>query len=276
MNQFKSYFATMPWLAIPPGDKRNGKLDQLYGVRGIPTLVLIDGATGVTINENARAAVDNDPEGESFPWRATQVIQAAPLRRQLSRQMSGRARQMAQGGESPCICPIQLSTRSPLNLARLSRRSPDQHRSEAEGHRRAATQVCHWQHRANRPPGLLLPRRLGPPGTPALLLLAQHPPRPPPPSSFTTTALRTQYCEKTDLSLWVLVLGWVKMGLVIEEFLVQVWFWQINWKYFTTGGEVAQMKTIKRYKRLQMLHLALLLFHTGLPNQLAFSPSPTG
>ena len=66
------------------------------------------------------------------------------------------------------------------------------------------------------------------------------------------------------------------MGLVIEEFLVQVWFWQINWKYFTTGGEVAQMKTIKRYKRLQMLHLALLLFHTGLPNQLAFSPSPTG
>ena len=141
MSQFKSYFATMPWLAIPPGDKRNGKLDQLYGVRGIPTLVLIDGATGVTINENARAAIDNDPEGENFPWRATQVIQAAPLRRQLSRQMSGRARQMAQGGESP-ICPIQLSARSPLNLARSSRRSPD-HRSEAEGHRRAATQTCH-------------------------------------------------------------------------------------------------------------------------------------
>ena len=117
MSQFKSYFATMPWLAIPPGDKRNGKLNKLYGVRGIPTLVLVDGATGVTINANGRAAVDDDPEGESFPWHATEVIQAMPLRRQ----MSGRAMQMAKGGESP----IQLSARSPLTLARSSRRSPD-------------------------------------------------------------------------------------------------------------------------------------------------------
>ena len=60
MSQFKSYFATMPWLAIPPGDKRNGKLNKLYGVRGIPTLVLVDGATGVTINANGRTAVDDD------------------------------------------------------------------------------------------------------------------------------------------------------------------------------------------------------------------------
>ena len=110
--------------------------------------------------------------------------------------------------------------------------------------------------------------------SPNTLLVHHHPPHSPPRHCVLSTC--TQYCEKTDLSLWVLVLGWVKMGLVIEEFLVQVWFWQINWKYFTTGGEVAQMKTIKRYKRLQMLHLALLLFHTGLPNQLAFSPSPTG
>ena len=115
MSQFKSYFATMPWLAIPPGDRRNGKLDQLYGVRGIPTLVLIDGATGVTINENARKAVDRDPEGEGFPWGSTQTIQAMPLRRQLSRQMSH-----PMGNP---ICPIQLSARSPLTLARSSRRS---------------------------------------------------------------------------------------------------------------------------------------------------------
>ena len=123
MSQFKSYFATMPWLAIPPGDKRNGKLGQLYGVQGIPTLVLVDGATGVTINENARAAIDNDPEGENFPWRATQVIQAAPLRRQLSRQMSDRVRQMAQGGESPNA--LSSSPHAHLTVVRSSRRSPD-------------------------------------------------------------------------------------------------------------------------------------------------------
>ena len=272
MSQFKSYFATMPWLAIPPGDKRNGKLNKLYGVRGIPTLVLVDGATGVTINANGRAAVDDDPEGENFPWHATQVIQAAPLRRQISRQMSGRARQMAQGGESP-ICPIQLSARSPLTLARSSRRSPD-HRSESEGHRRAATQRWLVQHRANRHPGLLLPRRLGPPGTPALLLLAQHPPRPPP-SSFTTTALRTQYCNKTDLTLWALVFGWAGMGIVIWQFLGQVWFWQINWTYFTTGGGVAQMKTVKRLNIISYIFQAAVFVHFGPPNQLAFNPSPT-
>ena len=51
---------------------------------------------------------------------------------------------------------------------------------------------------------------------------------------------------------------------------------EINWKYFTTGGGVAQMKTIKRYKLLKMLDLALLLFYLGLPNQPAFNSSPTG
>ena len=117
---------------------------------------------------------------------------------------------------------------------------------------------------------------MGPPGTPALLLLVHPPPHPPPPSSFTTTALRTQYCEKTDLSLWVLVLGWVGMGGVIWEFLVQVWFWQINWKYFTTGGGVAQRKTFKRLNIISYIFQAAVFVHFGPPNQLAFNSSPTG
>ena len=111
---------------------------------------------------------------------------------------------------------------------------------------------------------------MGPPGTPALLLLV-HPPPHPPPSSFTTTALRTQYCEKTDLSLWVLVLGWAGMGSVIWQFLVQVWFWQINWTYFTTGGVEAQLKTLKRFKLHFVFLLAACVFQLGPPNQLAFN-----
>ena len=38
----------MPWLAIPQGDKRKGLLSNLFEVEGIPTFVLIDGATGET------------------------------------------------------------------------------------------------------------------------------------------------------------------------------------------------------------------------------------
>ena len=69
MKQFQEYFATMPWLAIPPGDKRKAALSARFEVEGIPSLVFIDGATGETINANGRAAVGADPEGEEFPWQ---------------------------------------------------------------------------------------------------------------------------------------------------------------------------------------------------------------
>jgi len=69
LGQFQEYFATMPWLAIPPGDKRKAALSARFEVEGIPSLVFIDGATGETINANGRAAVGADPEGEEFPWQ---------------------------------------------------------------------------------------------------------------------------------------------------------------------------------------------------------------
>eukprot|EP00964_Phaeocystis_antarctica_P142283 scaffold107533_cov63-Phaeocystis_antarctica.AAC.4 len=59
----------MPWLAIPPGDKRKAALSTRFEVEGIPALVLVDGATGETINAKGRGAVGGDPEGEEFPWR---------------------------------------------------------------------------------------------------------------------------------------------------------------------------------------------------------------
>ena len=37
MGQFKSYFATMPWLAIPPGDKRNGSSASYRGAGSRPS-----------------------------------------------------------------------------------------------------------------------------------------------------------------------------------------------------------------------------------------------
>jgi len=67
-QSFAEYFSTMPWLAIPQGDKRVSQLKKAFDVEGIPTLVLIDGETGSTITADARSAVDNDPEGASFPW----------------------------------------------------------------------------------------------------------------------------------------------------------------------------------------------------------------
>jgi len=65
---FLQYFGTMPWLAIPNGDKRKGALSKRFGVQGIPSFVLIDGETGETINANARGNIMSDPEGSKFPY----------------------------------------------------------------------------------------------------------------------------------------------------------------------------------------------------------------
>jgi len=67
-KSFLEYYGTMPWLAIPNGDKRKGMLSKLFGVQGIPSFVLVDAQTGATINGNARGKVSSDPEGKEFPW----------------------------------------------------------------------------------------------------------------------------------------------------------------------------------------------------------------
>merc|ERR1719230_2391013 len=51
----------------PQGDKKN-ELSKKYKVSGIPTLVLLNGATGELITKDGRAAIMEDPQGENFPW----------------------------------------------------------------------------------------------------------------------------------------------------------------------------------------------------------------
>jgi nucleoredoxin len=65
---FQEYFATMPWLAIPNGDPRKAKLSKIFDVSGIPSFVLVDAATGATINANARGKISSDPTGAEFPY----------------------------------------------------------------------------------------------------------------------------------------------------------------------------------------------------------------
>jgi nucleoredoxin len=67
--QWAEYFKEMPWLALPFGDRdRKNDISQRYGVRGIPTLILINSSTGETINMNARNHVEQFPDGNGFPW----------------------------------------------------------------------------------------------------------------------------------------------------------------------------------------------------------------
>jgi nucleoredoxin len=67
---FKSYFGEMPWLALPFEDReRKEALSKKYKVKGIPSLVILDGESGETITTDGRSAVMADPEGTDFPWR---------------------------------------------------------------------------------------------------------------------------------------------------------------------------------------------------------------
>ncbi|KAH3756480.1 nucleoredoxin 1 [Pelomyxa schiedti] len=65
---FMTYWGEMPWLALPYTDmKTNRAISSEFGVRGIPTLVLMD-PTGKLVSTETRDDVEDDPEGARFPW----------------------------------------------------------------------------------------------------------------------------------------------------------------------------------------------------------------
>lgn len=72
-QSFSSYFAKMPWLAIPydsqDGQSAIDKLNSHFGVWSIPKLVVIDTKTGETITSDGRSFVMSDKTGAEFPWR---------------------------------------------------------------------------------------------------------------------------------------------------------------------------------------------------------------
>ena len=75
---FTSYFKEQAdWLALPYAARDvKAALSKKYKVSGIPTLVLLDGATGEVITTDARSDVDADPEGKSFPWKPKTFFEA--------------------------------------------------------------------------------------------------------------------------------------------------------------------------------------------------------
>jgi len=68
-GSFDEYFGEQPWLALPFAARDlKAQLSAKYGVSGIPTLVLLDGATGSLITKDGRSAIMEDPTGADFPW----------------------------------------------------------------------------------------------------------------------------------------------------------------------------------------------------------------
>lgn len=71
LNSFQQYFTHMNWLAMPPEDAmgaRGKKLAEMYKVKSIPSLVLLD-ELGQVITTDARNKIPQDKAGIGFPWR---------------------------------------------------------------------------------------------------------------------------------------------------------------------------------------------------------------
>ena len=71
MEQFRQYFATMPWLAMDfEGDRE--EMAEALGVQGIPALVVFHPSTGKIVSPDARHDVDHnmaDPTSLVETWK---------------------------------------------------------------------------------------------------------------------------------------------------------------------------------------------------------------
>jgi nucleoredoxin len=68
-EQFDSYFAEMPWLALPFEYRDlKAKLSKKFKANCIPSLILLDAKTGAIITADGRNALSKDPSGEKYPW----------------------------------------------------------------------------------------------------------------------------------------------------------------------------------------------------------------
>jgi len=66
---FGEYFGEQPWAALPFGNREaKAALSKKFKVSGIPSLVILDGATAEVITTDGRAAVEEDPAGANYPW----------------------------------------------------------------------------------------------------------------------------------------------------------------------------------------------------------------
>lgn len=71
---FDEYFAEMPWLALPYAARgAKASIAKRFKVQGIPTLLLLDGATGELVSRDGRSIVADDPQGTAYPWKPKSV-----------------------------------------------------------------------------------------------------------------------------------------------------------------------------------------------------------
>ena len=94
IDAFGQYFTQMGgWLALPPNEATGARgqyLGEKFGVKGIPTLVLLD-EIGNLITTDARNKIPSDKAGIGFPWKSPiSVLISTLLPRSFRMMVKGR------------------------------------------------------------------------------------------------------------------------------------------------------------------------------------------
>jgi thiol-disulfide isomerase/thioredoxin len=73
-ESFSDYASSQPWIRLPYSERaKKEELSAKFGVRGIPTLVFLDGTTGDVITTNGRSGVTSPSFIEDFPYHPKPV-----------------------------------------------------------------------------------------------------------------------------------------------------------------------------------------------------------
>jgi nucleoredoxin len=69
---FEAYWAEMPWAAAKFGGKDKELLSTKFGIRGIPSLIFVDGKTGEVVSKDGRALI-SEHGAAGFPFTAAHI-----------------------------------------------------------------------------------------------------------------------------------------------------------------------------------------------------------
>lgn len=68
-DAFEEYWNSQPWLALPFEERAlKATISKNMDVKGIPTVQVLDTATGKVVTDSGRTGVMTDPEAAEFPW----------------------------------------------------------------------------------------------------------------------------------------------------------------------------------------------------------------
>ncbi|KAI6694821.1 hypothetical protein NL676_022531 [Syzygium grande] len=126
---FSGYFSKMPWLAIPYSDsEKRDSLDELFEVRGIPHLVILDGTGTVSTDSGVEIVREYGVGGHPFtPERIKELKEqeeAAKRNQSLTSLLVRESRDFIVTSDGKKVPVTELEGKTGIEISSLERKEP--------------------------------------------------------------------------------------------------------------------------------------------------------